>query len=97
MKSKTSTSPSPNKPKKNNKSSYKKKADKVYLIGTITELLPGVKFKVKIERSKDLEPLILTCDTWSFFKSRVKMIKGDSVEVEIDPEDLSKGIVVARL
>lgn len=97
MKSKTTTSPSPKKPRRGNKSSYKKKLDKVYLIGIVAEALPGVKFKIRIERSKSLDPLILTCDTWSFFKSRVKMIKGDSVEVEIDPEDLSKGTIVGRL
>lgn len=79
------------------KSLYKKKVDKIYLEGKVVDTLPGVKFVVKIERSNGLEPLLLNCQTLSMLKvKRVKIIKGDSVEVEIDPQDLTKGLVVSR-
>jgi translation initiation factor IF-1 len=83
--------------KKRRKSLYKKKSDKIYLEGVVVDTLPGVKFVVKIERSNGLEPLKLTCQTLSMLKvKRVKIIKGDSVEVEIDPSDLTKGLIVSR-
>lgn len=79
------------------KSLYKKKSDKIYLEGVVVDTLPGVKFIVKIERSNGLEPLKLTCQTLSMLKvKRVKIIRGDSVEVEIDPSDLTKGLIVSR-
>lgn len=84
--------------KPRSKSSYKKKADKIYLEGKIVESLPGVRFVVKIERSNGLEPLMLNCMTLSMIKvKKIKIIKGDSVEVEIDPLDLTKGLIVTRL
>ena len=76
--------------------SYDKKEDKVYFDGVIIETLPSVRFKVKIDR-KNLEPLILECQTKSILKvKRVKIIKGDFVTVEVDLEDLSKGLIVKR-
>ncbi|MBC7471648.1 MAG: translation initiation factor IF-1 [candidate division SR1 bacterium] len=76
--------------------SYDKKEDKVYFEGVVTETLPSVRFKVKIDR-KNLEPLILECQTKSILKvKKVKIIKGDFVTVEVDLEDLSKGLIVKR-
>ncbi len=76
---------------------FEKKADKIYFDGVVVDTLPGVRFKVKIERSNDLEPLILECNTKSILKvKRVRMVKGDRVSVELDPSDLSKGLIVSR-
>lgn len=76
---------------------FVKKPDKIYFEGTIVETLPGVKFKVKIDRGENLEPLILTSDLKSFLKVKhVKIIKGDHVTIEVDPMDLEKGVIVNR-
>lgn len=76
--------------------SYDKKEDKVYFEGVVAETLPSVRFKVRIDR-KNLEPLILECQTKSILKvKKVKIIKGDFVTVEVDLEDLSKGLIVKR-
>ncbi|NJL97164.1 translation initiation factor IF-1 [Candidatus Gracilibacteria bacterium] len=76
---------------------FEKKIDKIYFDGVIVDTLPGVRFKVKIERSKELEPLILECNTKTILKvKRVRMVKGDVVQVELDPMDLSKGLIVSR-
>jgi translation initiation factor IF-1 len=76
---------------------FDKKIDKIYFDGVVTETLPGVRFKVKIERSKGLEPLILECQTRAILKvKKVKILKGDMVAIELDPQDLAKGLIVAR-
>jgi translation initiation factor IF-1 len=74
------------------------KDDKIYFKGVIIEALPGVKFKVKVERDKGLDPLIIDCQTKTLFKvRRIKILKGDSVTVEVDPmEDLTKGVIISR-
>jgi translation initiation factor IF-1 len=88
------TSNTPN--RRRRPASYDKKEDKVYFDGVVVETLPSVRFKVKIER-KNLEPLILECLTKSILKvKKVKIIKGDFVTVEVDLEDLSKGLIVKR-
>lgn len=94
----TSTTPQHNGGKKRARALYKKKSDKIYLYGKVVDTLPGVRFVVKIERSNGLEPLMLNCLTMAMLKvKKVKIIKGDSVEVEIDPQDLTKGLIVTRL
>jgi translation initiation factor IF-1 len=89
----------PSQPQHNNKrarKSFEKKDDKMYFDGVVIDTLPGVQFKVKIPR-KTGDPLILVCLTKSILKvKRVKIIKGDSVTVELDPQDLSKGLIVSR-
>jgi translation initiation factor IF-1 len=72
--------------------------DKIYFDGVVVETLPGVRFKVKIDRTRDLEPLILECNTKTIFKLRknLQIIKGDTVTVELDPSDnLTRGTIVA--
>lgn len=83
---------------KRRRSLYKKKPDKIYFDGKVVDTLPGVKFVVKIERGNNLEPLMLTCQLLTMLKvKKVSIIKGDTVEVEIDPNDLTKGLIVTRL
>lgn len=84
---------------------FKKQTDKVYLTGVVTELLPGTQFKVKVETAEGKEPLIVNCQVKTFFKLKhIKIIKGDSVEVEIDPltdidteNNKAKGIIIKRM
>lgn len=73
------------------------KEDMIYLEGVVTEALPGVRFNVKVERSNGLEPLLIECNTKTLFKvKKIKIIKGDTVIVELDPTDLTKGTIVER-
>lgn len=73
------------------------KEDKIYLEGVVTETLPGVRFNVKVERANNLEPLFMECSTKTLFKLKnIKIIKGDSVVVELDPKDLSQGTIIER-
>lgn len=78
---------------------HSKDENKTYLTGMVYDMLPGARFKVRIERSKGLEPLLIECSLKTMFKARnIKIIRGDSVEVEIDPaESLTKGTIVSRL
>lgn len=72
--------------------------NKIYLDGIVFETLPAAQFKVKVDRGEGIEDLIIKCDTKTLFKKRnIKIIKGDTVTVELDPaDDLSKGIIVKR-
>jgi translation initiation factor IF-1 len=98
MNQKKSSSSQSSQLKRQNKIAFERKPDKIYLDGVVTETLPGVKFKVKIERSKGLEPLILECQTRTILKvKKIKILKGDNVSVELDPSDLSKGLIVSRM
>ncbi len=83
--------------KKVKKSKIDFKEDKIYLEGVVIETLPGVRFKVRIDRPNNLDPLVIECNTKTLFKVKnIKIIKGDAVVVELDPTDLTQGIIVER-
>jgi translation initiation factor IF-1 len=86
-----------NKSKSKTAKKTKFKDNMIYFEGKVVETLPGVRFVVRIERPNGREPLEITCSTkTSLIKSRVKIIKGDSVVVELDPNDLTQGTIVER-
>lgn len=94
---KKNTTQNHNIPRRRRRATFSLKEDKIYLNGVVIESLPSVRFKVRIERPKGLEPLTLECQTKSILKvKKVKIIKGDEVTVELDPQDLSKGLIVGR-
>jgi len=68
----------------------------IYFEGKVVETLPGVRFTVRINRPNGLEPLEIPCITKTSLKSRVKIIKGDPVLIELDPNDLTQGTIVER-
>ena len=72
--------------------------NKTYLTGVVTDALPGTRFKIRIERSMGLEPLILECELKTMFKARnIKIIRGDTVDIELDPTDPAlKGKIINR-
>ena len=82
-----------------------RREDRIYLDGRVVETLPGTRFKVRIDRSKGLEPLIVDCQVKTMFKVKnIKIIKGDLVSVEIDPEldldpenNTAKGVIIQRM
>jgi translation initiation factor IF-1 len=82
--------------KRNRSIGYDFRPDMIYLEGRIIEALPGARFKVRVDRENGLEPLIIDADLRTIYKLRhMHLIKGDFVQVEINPaQDLTKGVIV---
>jgi translation initiation factor IF-1 len=76
--------------KRNRSLDFQYKPDFVYFEGKIFDTLPGTRFVVRVDRSsKGLEPLFIEADLKTLFKlRRIRMIKGDSVTVEVNPLDI---------
>jgi translation initiation factor IF-1 len=60
--------------------------------GTVSELLPNASFRVKLENQHE----IIAQAAGKVRKSRVRMLAGDRVLVEMKPYDLSKGRITYR-
>ena len=69
------------------------KEDLLTMNGTIVEVLPNAMFRVKLEN----EYVIIAYASGKIVKNKIRIIKGDKVEVEMDASDLSKGRIVKRL
>lgn len=61
--------------------------------GEVIELLPGAKFRVMLENSKE----IITHLAGKIRMNRIRILTGDRVVIEMSPYDLSKGRIVYRL
>lgn len=62
------------------------------LTGTIQEILPGGKFKIKLEN----ETSIMGHLAGKMRMNRIRLAIGDEVKVEMTPYDLSKGRITYR-
>ncbi len=90
--------------KKDRNQSFKKESN-VYFVGRVIEVLPQAKCKVKIERNEGLDPLVIECRIpTKFIISNFRIILGDRVEVEVNPENdidaelgITKGLITTRL
>ena len=60
--------------------------------GRIEELLPGAKFKVKLEN----EQIVLGHLAGKLRMNRIRLAVGDEVKVEMTPYDLTKGRITYR-
>jgi translation initiation factor IF-1 len=60
--------------------------------GVVTELLPEVRFRVKL----DNEHMVLAYTAGRMKKNRIKTLVGDRVTVEMTPYDLSKARITFR-
>lgn len=65
---------------------------KIEMMGTVTEALPGTQFKVKLDN--DHEVLAYLCGKMR--KYYIRVLLGDRVKVELSPYDLSRGRIVYR-
>jgi translation initiation factor IF-1 len=65
----------------------------VQLEGEIVELLPSTMFKVKLENDHE----ILAHISGKMRIHFIKLMPGDTVEVEMSPYDLTKGRITRRL
>lgn len=60
--------------------------------GTVIELLPGAQFRVKLEN----EHMIIAHSSGKMRKNKIRILMGDSVNVEMTPYDLTKGRITFR-
>jgi translation initiation factor IF-1 len=67
--------------------------DYIKMQGTVVEVLPSAKFKIKLE-SNNVE--ILGHVSGRMRKNNIRVLLGDTVTIEISAYDLSKGRIVQR-
>ena len=65
----------------------------IKMVGKVTETLPGAQFRVELENSHT----IIAHVSGKMRKHYIKLVPGDSVEVEMTPYDLTKGRISFRL
>ena len=68
------------------------KQDFLEFRGKVTELLPNVMFRVKLENDHE----ILAHTAGKLKKNRIRILTGDNVLVEVTPYDLTKGRIIYR-
>ena len=68
------------------------KEDVIVVEGTIVESLPGAKFIVELENGLSIIGII----SGKLRQSRIKILQGDKVDVEMTPYDLTKGRITYR-
>ncbi len=64
----------------------------VQVEGNVTEVLPGTKFKVKVDDGHEL----LAHISGKMRMNYIKILPGDKVIIEMSPYDLTKGRIVRR-
>ena len=68
------------------------KEDLIRLTGQVEELLPNAMFRVVLENN---HPIIATI-SGRLSKNNIRILAGDSVDIEMSPYDLSRGRIVYR-
>ena len=69
-----------------------KNADFIEMTGVADELLPGAKFRIKLDNGQE----IIGHLSGKMRMNRIRIMPGDRVKLEISPYDLTKGRVVYR-
>jgi len=64
----------------------------IQLTGTVVEALPGAQFRVELENGHQ----IIAHVAGKMRKHYIKLVRGDSVTVELTPYDLTKGRITYR-
>ncbi len=68
------------------------KEDHIEMEGTVSETLPNTQFRVKLENGHE----IIAHISGKMRKNYIRILKGDTVTVQLTPYDLSKGRIVFR-
>jgi translation initiation factor IF-1 len=68
------------------------KEEPLEFTGTVTEILPNVMFRVKLDNDHE----ILAHTAGKMRKHRIRVLAGDRVNVEMTPYDLTKGRITFR-
>jgi translation initiation factor IF-1 len=67
-------------------------SDKIETVGEITTVLPGAKFKVKLQNGQE----VLGHLSGKMRQNFIKIVPGDHVKLEMTPYDLTKGRITYR-
>lgn len=68
------------------------KEDLIKLTGKVEEVLPNAMFRVKLENNH----IIIATISGRLRQNNIRILLGDSVDVEMSPYDMSRGRVVYR-
>lgn len=68
------------------------KTDIIEIKGTIEELLPGAKFRIKLEN----DHMVIAHLAGKLRKNNIRLGLGDDVKIEMTPYDLTKGRITYR-
>jgi translation initiation factor IF-1 len=68
------------------------KAEILTMSGVVTECLPNATFRVRLENDHEILGII----SGKIRKFRIKILVGDTVDLEITPYDLTKGRITYR-
>lgn len=69
------------------------KEEKLKMKGVVVEALQGGSFKVKLENNVE----IMANVSGKIRVFKIQILKGDTVEVELSPYDLTRGRIVYRI
>jgi translation initiation factor IF-1 len=69
-----------------------KEDNNLRLSGTVNEVLPNAMFRVVLRNQHEITAYL----GGKMKKHEIKIIKGDDVEVEMSPYDLSRGRIIYR-
>lgn len=70
------------------------KEDLIKMNGLVVEVLPDTIFKVELEEMN--KTIITAYPSGKIRKNKIKILKGDKVELELTPYDLTKGRITLR-
>lgn len=70
------------------------KEDLIVVQGVVVDVLPNTIFKVKLN---NMDAIIIAHTSGKIRKNKIKILKGDAVELEMTPYDLTKGRISKRL
>jgi translation initiation factor IF-1 len=68
------------------------KEEGIKIDGTVVELLPNAMFRVKLPNEK----LVIGVISGKMRQNAIKILMGDTVEVEFSPYDLTRGRITRR-
>lgn len=68
------------------------KEESIEMEGTVTETLPNTQFRVKLENGHE----IIAHISGKMRKHYIRILRGDTVTVQLTPYDLSKGRITFR-
>ncbi|MDR2778188.1 MAG: translation initiation factor IF-1 [Rickettsiales bacterium] len=70
------------------------KEDVITVHGVVTELLPNAMFRVKLVEMGDT--IVMAHISGKIRKNKIRILRGDVVDVEMTPYDLTKGRISKR-
>ena len=70
------------------------KEELITMNGTVIEVLPNTIFRVEVDELN--KTVILAYASGKIRKNKIRVLKGDRVELEMTPYDLTKGRIILR-